>query len=59
MTNMTNVVKTIRNEKQTRNVKIINRGAPVTQNFADEIGGGWLFDGCQPGGSMVNSLMQR
>ncbi|NMC29647.1 MAG: cobalamin-binding protein [Pelolinea sp.] len=59
MTNMTNVVKTIRNEKQTRNVKIIIGGAPVTQNFADEIGAdGYSMDASQAV-RLVNSLMQR
>jgi len=59
MVNMANVVKTIRNEKQTRNVKIIIGGAPVTQSFADEIGAdGYSMDASQAV-RLVNSLMQR
>ncbi|HOJ01377.1 MAG TPA: corrinoid protein [Anaerolineaceae bacterium] len=59
MVNMAEVVKTIRNEKQIQNVKIIIGGAPVTQNFADEVGAdGYSIDASQAV-RLVDHLMQH
>lgn len=59
MVNMADVVKTIRNEKQIQNVKIIIGGAPVTQNFADEVGAdGYSIDASQAV-RLVDHLMQH
>jgi 5-methyltetrahydrofolate--homocysteine methyltransferase len=55
MVNMKDVVKAIREEECTKKIKIIIGGAPVNQNFADEIGA----DGFSPDASQAVKLVNQ